>query len=86
MAAESGIPWTGGAVMTAAQCYIYRWNRHGRKGQACTVTARSKPRRAATPRLAFGAPHRPRFNSICVAFADGYTMVTSGNAIRRALP
>jgi len=54
--------------MTAAatdQCYIYRWNRQGRKGQICTVTARGK------------------MNSICVRFEDGYTMVTSGNAIRR---
>ena len=50
------------------QRYIYRWNRQGRKGQTCTVTARGK------------------MNSICVRFEDGYTMVTSGNAIRRVKP
>jgi hypothetical protein len=27
-----------------------------------------------------------RFNSIRVEFADGYAMVTSGNAIRKANP
>lgn len=69
-----------------AQRYIYCWNRQGRKGQVCTVTARSKPSATRTPRLAFGAPHRPRFNSICVRFENGYTMVTSGNAIRRVKP
>jgi len=47
--------------------YIYRWDRQGRKGQQCKVTARAKV-----------------MNSICVEFADGYTMITSGNAIRRA--
>jgi hypothetical protein len=46
--------------------YIYRWDRQGRKGQRCKVTARGK------------------FNSIRVVFDDGYTMITSGNAIRRA--
>lgn len=50
------------------QRYIYRWNRQGRKGKICTVTARGK------------------MNSICVRFEDGYTMVTSGNAIRRVKP
>ncbi|VVT15472.1 hypothetical protein [Hoeflea sp. EC-HK425] len=50
---------------TSEKRYIYRWNRQGRKGQVCTVTARGK------------------MNSICVRFEDGYTMVTSGNAIRR---
>ena len=57
-------------MTTAAtdQRYIYRWNRQGRKGQKCTVTARGK------------------MNSICVRFKDGYTMVTSGNAIRRVKP
>ena len=48
--------------------YIYRWDRHGRKGQPCEVTARGSK------------------NSICVRFSDGYSMVTSGNAIRRARP
>lgn len=46
--------------------YIYRWDRQGRKGQQCKVTARAKV-----------------MNSICVEFADGFTMITSGNAIRR---
>lgn len=68
-----------------ARRYIYRWNRQGRKGGLCTVTARSKPGRSLTPALAFGAPLRPRFNSICVRFEDGYTMVTSGNAIRKQI-
>lgn len=45
--------------------YIYRWDRHGRKGQLCEVTTRGTK------------------NSICVRFADGYSMVTSGNSIRR---
>ncbi|MEQ1951004.1 hypothetical protein [Mesorhizobium sp. CN2-181] len=48
--------------------YIYRWDRHSRKDQACVVTARGK------------------MNSIRVEFADGYIMVTSGNAIRRRKP
>jgi hypothetical protein len=46
--------------------YIYRWERLGRKGQLCRVTARG------------------RMNSICVEFEDGFTMITSGNAIRKA--
>lgn len=46
--------------------YVYRWDRHGRKGQRCRVLAR-------------GA-----MNSCLVEFADGYRMVTSRNAIRRA--
>ncbi len=27
---------------------------------------------------------RGKMNSVCVRFADGYTMITSGNALRRA--
>lgn len=46
--------------------YIFRWDRHGRKGQRCAVTARGKR------------------NSIRVEFPDGYKVITSGNAIRRA--
>lgn len=45
--------------------YIYRWNRQGRKGQPCEVTARGT------------------MNSCAVRFADGYTMVTSRNALRK---
>lgn len=64
--------------------YIYRWDRHGRKGQRCAVTARSRRGNGNTPLLAFGSTARPRFNSIRVVFEDGYAMITSGNAIRRA--
>lgn len=46
--------------------YVYRWNRCGRKGQACKVTAR-------------GA-----MNSCRVEFADGFVMITSRNAIKKA--
>lgn len=46
--------------------YVYRWDRQGRKGQRCRVTARGT------------------LNSIRVEFADGFVMITSGNAIRRA--
>lgn len=52
----------------SSQAYIYRWDRQGRKGQTCRVTARGK------------------FNSIRVVFEDGYTMITSGNAICRVRP
>lgn len=48
--------------------YVYRWDRQGRKGQPCNVTARGK------------------MNSCRVVFADGYQMITSRNAIRRAVP
>lgn len=48
--------------------YIYRWDRHGRKGQPCNVTARGT------------------MNSCLVVFEDGYRMVTSRNAIRKAKP
>lgn len=54
--------------MSRALAYIYRWDRHGRKGQPCKVTARGSK------------------NSIRVEFADGYAMITSGNAIRKAKP
>lgn len=53
--------------------YIYRWNRHGRKGQPCAVTARSKRGKGLH-----------NFNSIRVEFPDGFIIITSGNAIRRA--
>lgn len=48
--------------------YIYRWDRCGRKGQRCTVTARGK------------------MNSCLVVFADGFSMVTSRNAVKRWKP
>ena len=47
--------------------YVYFWNRCGRKGQRCRVTARGK------------------MNSCRVEFEDGFVMITSRNAIRRAL-
>jgi hypothetical protein len=51
------------------------------------VEARSRPGRGDNaPPLALGTPARPRFNSILVRFADGFAMVTSGNAIRRRPP
>lgn len=71
--------------MTASP-YLYRWDRHGRKGQSCRVTARSKPAPGSFALPGFGTPARPRFNSIRVEFADGFAMVTSGNAIRKARP
>ena len=46
------------------QAYIFRWDRHGRKGQFCLVLAR-------------GA-----MNACLVKFEDGYTMVTSRNALK----
>jgi len=46
--------------------YIYRWDRLGRKGQPCAVTARGT------------------LNSCRVQFADGFVMITSRNAIRKA--
>lgn len=46
--------------------YLYRWDRQGRKGQACEVLIRTKV-----------------MNSCLVQFDDGYTMVTSRNALRK---
>lgn len=63
--------------------YIYRWDRHGRKGQGCAVTARSKAASASFALPGFGRPAWPRFNSIRVEFADGFTVITSGNAVRK---
>lgn len=55
-------------MIESAFPYVYRWNRNGRKGQRCNVTARGT------------------MNSCLVIFEDGYTMVTSRNAIARAKP
>ncbi|RWB96447.1 MAG: hypothetical protein EOQ56_25295 [Mesorhizobium sp.] len=63
--------------------YLYRWDRHGRKGQPCAVTARSKPGAASFDLPGFGRAKPARFNSVRVEFADGTAMVTSGNAIRK---
>jgi hypothetical protein len=49
-----------------SQPYIYRWDRHGRKGQFCLVLVRGK------------------MNSCLIKFEDGYTMVTSRNALKLA--
>ena len=54
------------AMIPKVYPYVYRWNRCGRKGQRCQVTARGK------------------LNSCRVEFPDGYTMITSRNAIRKA--
>ena len=45
--------------------YIFRWDRHGRKGERCFVLARGT------------------MNSCLVKFEDGFTMVTSRNALKR---
>lgn len=50
----------------AGIAYVYRWDRHGRKGQHCRVTARGK------------------MNSCRVEFDDGFVMITSRNAIKKA--
>ncbi|RWK12498.1 hypothetical protein [Mesorhizobium sp.] len=63
--------------------YIYHWDRMGRKGQPCAVTARSKAMSGTFALPGFGRPASPRFNSIRVEFADGFAMITSGNAIRK---
>ncbi|HEV2504443.1 MAG TPA: hypothetical protein VGV39_15295 [Mesorhizobium sp.] len=67
--------------------HIFRWDRHGRKGQACSLLARSRRSQPyCGPELAFGSAEAKNFNSILVEFADGYRLVTSGNSIRRARP
>lgn len=50
----------------SAVTYIYRWDRHGRKGNRCRVFARGT------------------MNSVGLEFEDGFRMVSSGNALRRA--
>lgn len=52
----------------ASAAYIYRWDRQGRKGQRCMVTARGT------------------MNSCLVEFEDGFRMVTSRNALKKATP
>ncbi|MCA0027386.1 MULTISPECIES: hypothetical protein [unclassified Mesorhizobium] len=66
--------------------YVFRWARHGRKGERCAVTARSRAGTASFALAGFGRPAVARFNSIRVEFADSYAMVTSGNAICKAKP
>ena len=48
--------------------YRYAFDRCGRKGQTCRVTARGT------------------LNSCRVVFADGFTMITTRNALRRLPP
>lgn len=62
--------------------YRFRWNVAGRKSEPCKVTARSGVSGGET-RVVFGAPGPKRFNTIRVEFADGFVLITSGNAIRR---
>jgi hypothetical protein len=52
--------------LLGSQTYIYRWDRHGRKGQFCLVLVCGK------------------MNSYLIKFEDGYTMVTSRNALKLA--
>ncbi|WP_136617013.1 MULTISPECIES: hypothetical protein [Mesorhizobium] len=66
--------------------YIFRWDRQSRKGERCAVTARSRAGTASFALAGFGRPAMARFNSIRVEFVDGYAMITSGNAIRKASP
>lgn len=64
--------------------YVFRWERHGRKGEYCRVTARSRKGRGwHSPMIVSGALAPKNFNSVAVTFADGFTMVTSGYALRR---
>lgn len=66
--------------------HIFRWDRHGRKGQTCRLLTRSlRPRAPYGPELAFGSAEAKNFNSILLEFADGYRLVTSGNSIRKAV-
>jgi hypothetical protein len=54
------------AILSAPDTsYIFRWDRHGRKGERCIVLARGT------------------MNSCLVKFEDGFTMVTSRNALKR---
>lgn len=54
------------AALDAHYPYVYRWDRCGRKGQRCAVSARGK------------------MNSCRVEFVDGFVMITSRNALRKA--
>jgi hypothetical protein len=53
------------AIVSAPDTFIFRWDRHGRKGERCLVLARGT------------------MNSCLVKFEDGFTMVTSRNALKR---
>jgi hypothetical protein len=59
-------PISSGSCVHVFVEYVYRWDRQGRKGERCRVTARGS------------------MNSCLVEFADGYRMVTSRNAIKKA--
>ena len=60
------VPSSSADGQPLATLYVFRWNRCGRKGQVCKVTARGK------------------MNSCWVEFEDGFVMVTSRNALRKA--
>ena len=66
----SGAGGSDGKVVTEVSeyPYVYRWNRAGRKGALCKVTARGT------------------LNSARVEFEDGFVMITSRNALKRAEP
>ena len=68
--------------------YIFRWDREGRDGkslidQPCNVLARDTMSYAASfvPfRIEF---KQKRFNSVLLKFQDGFTLVVSGNSIKK---
>lgn len=89
---EAGEDWTeldadwGQEAITPDEIafpYIFRWDRDGRKDQPCNVLARdtlSYPSSFVLFKLTFG---QKKFNSVLLKFADGFTMVVSGNSIRK---
>lgn len=65
--------------------YIFRWNRAGRKDEPCRLLRRSRDRLAGETVIPGTVAAAPKtFNSVLLEFADGFRLVTSGNAIRRA--
>lgn len=65
--------------------HIFFWDRCGRKGQPCRVLARPIAGRGKASFIAFGLPKAKNLNSVAVEFADGFTLVTSGRALRRRM-
>ena len=64
--------------------YIYRWG--DRKGQLCTLLARSSRKRlpSVDPGIPVtGLPAHKSLNSIWIEFEDGHNTITSANAIRK---
>lgn len=69
--------------------YVFQWAKLGpeRKGARCRVLARSKTPSALCRPVAIAGEHPAppkNFNSILIEFEDGFTVVTSGNSIRKA--